>query len=79
MALNSTIFRDSHAPVDSWWVKRVKNADGTDRPMTREEWDAEHAQQVKERMLLSNPPIPTAKDGPTSIMEIRRNRIPSTL
>ena len=67
--MNSTIFRDSHKPTESWWAK----------PLTRDQWTAEHQKQVAERMLLSNPPIPTAKDGPTSIQEVRRQRVPSTL
>lgn len=69
MSFNHTIAKDSHAPTESWWAK----------PMSRKEWNAEHARQVRERMLLSNPPIPTAKDGPTSIMELSRQRVPSTL
>ena len=76
---NSTIFRDSHPPQESWWLKRVDLGNGKSRPMTRQEFDLEHLRQVEARMRLSNPPIPTAKDGPTSIQEVRRYRIPSTL
>ena len=73
--MNYTIFTDNKTCTRSWWAER--KPDGT--PYTREEWNAEWARQVKERMLLSNPPIPTAKDGPTSLMELRRQRVPSTL
>lgn len=75
MSFNPTLAKDAHAPTRSWWAER--KPDGT--PYTREEWNAEWERQVKERMLLSNPPIPTAKDGPTSIIEARRQRVPSTL
>lgn len=77
--MNSTIFSNAKPCHESWWTQRVDLGNGHSRPMTRQEWDVEHAKQVEARMRLSNPPIPTAKDGPTSIQEVRRQRIPSTL